>query len=97
MRGVLEAQAVFDQTRAPGLGHDLVEEGLIALETEAASKLRQEPMRRQLALQREIEKEAKGDVDLGVFEHLSVGEVVLELEEFEFEHQHGVFGGPSHL
>ena len=82
---VLEPQAVLDQPELPRLGDQLLEDLLMRLGPQPLTEVRQEAGVRQWTMEAKAQEQPEGHVTAALFDDLAIGEIVLILEEFQFQ------------
>ncbi len=92
MGGIFQPQPIVHQPVGARLRDHCVKEGLMALFPQAGAKLGQQAGDRQPALQRHLQKEPKGHIDLCRSNDFPIREAVMHLQKLQFDQPHRVFG-----
>ncbi len=93
--GVLEPQAILDQTGLTCLRDEILKDLGEAFDADAFAKISAAGVIGHGVRQGKIEEPTEGQVGLGAFHDLAIGQFVVEAQEQDFEHAHRIDGGPS--
>jgi len=95
MRGVLQPQAILDQTQPPRLAHQVVEDLLQTFGPQPLAKIGKQGVVRQRAFQTDPQEYPVGDVEAGGSDHFAVRQPILPGQEFQFQHEDAVEWRPA--